>query len=78
MCKAFIGKIYSYCFKKCGLGFYLLSLQSKAQQETEVILASMVFAESLVITHLIPLVTLGGSKDCKMIIGAEIFNRQYM
>ena len=34
----------------------------------------MVFAESLVITHLVPLVTLGGSKDRKMIIGAEIFN----
>ena len=36
------------------------------------ILASMVFAESLVITHLVPLVTLGGSKDRKMIIGAII------
>ena len=34
----------------------------------------MVFAESLVITHLVPLVTLGGSKDRKMIIGAETFN----
>ena len=33
----------------------------------------MVFAESLVITHLVPLVTLGGSKDRKIIIGAEIF-----
>ena len=33
----------------------------------------MVFAESLVITHLVPLVTLGGSKDHKIIIGAEIF-----
>ena len=33
----------------------------------------MVFAESLVITHLVPLVTLGESKDHKMIIGAEIF-----
>ena len=33
----------------------------------------MVFAESLVITHLVPLVTLGGSKDRK-IIGAAIFN----
>ena len=38
------------------------------------ILASMVFAESLVITHLVPLVTLGGSKDRKMIIGAPILN----
>ena len=34
----------------------------------------MVFGESLVITHLVPLVTLGGSKDRKMIIGAETFN----
>ena len=34
----------------------------------------MVFAESLVIMHLVPLVTLGGSKDRKMIIGAETFN----
>ena len=33
----------------------------------------MVFAESLVITHLVPLVTLGGSKDRKIIIGAESF-----
>ena len=33
----------------------------------------MVFAESLVITHLIPLVTLGGSKDHKIIIGADSF-----
>ena len=33
----------------------------------------MVFAESLVIMHLVPLVTLGGSKDCKMIIGEETF-----
>ena len=33
----------------------------------------MVFAESLVITHLVPLVTLGGSKDRIIIIGAEIF-----
>ena len=32
------------------------------------------FAESLVITHLVPLVTLRGSKDRKMIIGAEICN----
>ena len=31
----------------------------------------MVFAESLVITQLVPLVTLGGSKDRKIIIGAE-------
>ena len=38
------------------------------------ILASIVFAESFVITHLVPLVTLGGSKDCKMIIGAPSFN----
>ena len=34
----------------------------------------MVFGESLVITHLVPLVTLGGSKDRKMIIGAAIFS----
>ena len=33
----------------------------------------MVFAESLVIAHLVPLVTLGGSKDRKIIIGAESF-----
>ena len=33
----------------------------------------MVFAESLVITHLVPFVTLGGSKDRKIIIGAESF-----
>ena len=31
----------------------------------------MVFAESLVITHLVPLVTLGGSKDRKIIIEAD-------
>ena len=31
----------------------------------------MMFAESLVITHLVPLVTLGGSKDRKMIIGQK-------
>ena len=37
------------------------------------ILASMVFAESLVITHLVPLVTLGGSKDRTIIIGAKSF-----
>ena len=37
------------------------------------ILASMVFAESLVITHLVPLVNLRGSKDRKIIIGVEIF-----
>ena len=29
---------------------------------------------SLVITDLVPLVTLGGSKDREMIIGAETFN----
>ena len=34
----------------------------------------MVLAESFVITHLVPLVTLGGSKDRKMIIGAASFN----
>ena len=34
----------------------------------------MVFAESLVITHLVPLVTLGGSNELKMIIGATSFN----
>ena len=34
------------------------------------ILASIVLAESLVITHLVPFVTLGGSKDCKIIVGA--------
>ena len=38
------------------------------------ILASMVFAESLVITHLVPLVTLGESNERKMIIGALSFN----
>ena len=38
------------------------------------ILASMVFGESFVITHLVPLVTLGGYKDCKMVIGAASFN----
>ena len=31
-------------------------------------------AESLVITHLVPLVTLGGSNECKMTIGAASFN----
>ena len=34
----------------------------------------MVLAESLVITHLVPFVPLGGSKECKMIIGAASFN----
>ena len=34
----------------------------------------MVFAESLVTMYLVRLVTLGGSKDRKMIIGAETFN----
>ena len=34
----------------------------------------MVFAESLVITHLVPLVALGGSNERKMIIGAASFN----
>jgi len=34
----------------------------------------MVFAESLVITHLVPLVTLEESKDHRMTIGAVIFN----
>ena len=34
----------------------------------------MVFAESLVITHLVPLVTLGGSNERKMIIGSASFN----
>ena len=33
--------------------------------------ASMVLGESLVITHLVPLVTLGGSKDHKMIKAAS-------
>ena len=33
----------------------------------------MVFAESLVITHLVPLVTLGGSNELKMIIGVASF-----
>ena len=36
--------------------------------------ASMMFAKSLVITNLVPLVTLGGSKDHKMIIGTAVFN----
>ena len=40
------------------------------------ILTSMVFAESLVITHLVPFVTLGDlCKDRKIIIGAAIFNK---
>ena len=34
----------------------------------------MVLAESLVIIHLVPFVTLGGSKERKMIIGAASFN----
>ena len=38
------------------------------------ILASMVFTESSVITHLVPLVTLGGSKERKMINGVASFN----
>ena len=37
-------------------------------------LASMVLAESLVITHLVPFVTLGGSKEHKLIIGTASFN----
>ena len=37
------------------------------------ILASMVLAERLVIAHLVPLVTLGGPKERKMIIGAASF-----
>ena len=39
------------------------------------ILASMVFGESLVITHLVPFVTFGRSKDRKIIIGAATFNK---
>ena len=38
-------------------------------------LASTVFAESLVITHLVPFVTFGGSKDRKIIIGVATFNK---
>ena len=34
----------------------------------------MVLAESLVTPHLVPFVTLGGSKERKMIIGAASFN----
>ena len=34
----------------------------------------MVFAESLVITHLVPLVTLGEYDERKMIIGTASFN----
>ena len=34
----------------------------------------MVLAESLVITHLVPLVILGGCNELKMIIGAASFN----
>ena len=36
----------------------------------------MVLAESLVIMHLVLLVTLGGSKESKMIIGAASFNER--
>ena len=36
----------------------------------------MVLAESLVITHLVPLVTLGGSNERKMIIGTASFNKR--
>ena len=36
----------------------------------------MVLAESLVITHLVLLVILGGSKERKMIIGAASFNER--
>ena len=39
------------------------------------ILASIVLAENSVITHLVPFVTLGGSKDRKIIIGAATFNK---
>ena len=38
-------------------------------------LTSMVFAESLVTTHLVPFVTFGRSKDRKIIIGAATFNK---
>ena len=34
----------------------------------------MVLAESLMITHLVPLITLRGSNERKMIIGAASFN----
>ena len=37
----------------------------------------MVFAESLVITYLVPLVTLEGSKDRKIIIGTENLKRAH-
>ena len=37
------------------------------------ILASTLLAESLVITQLVPFVTLGGSNDHKIIIGALTF-----
>ena len=37
-------------------------------------MASIVLAESLVITHLVPLVTRGGSKERKIVIGAPTFN----
>ena len=41
------------------------------------ILAFIIWCERLVTMHLVPLVTLGGSKDRSIIIGAPTFNNSW-
>jgi len=103
MCKALIGRVYSYSFKGCPWLLLMViakhretgnctRLNSKGKVELFgirgirgmmiswpawmpwEIFASMLLAESLVITHLVPLVTLGGCSERKIIIGVPTFN----